>query len=405
MGAPRGLLGKAPLKGNASLAHIQLKGLQEKKSEGMGGKQSHQFGGKQFESAMQLERVEGRREQREARVKRNGRESAVSDSLPPTGATHLPHHQHHISPGVRPKHVKVGKGNVFEVVEEAIAKARAKLEKIEDSERVDSFDGEEQYSQLERQNKALRAELKSLNGNLNLILQQFDSFDFAKKRAQSQRPSSMKRMKARSEEVKNNEKMLMNAQHEHERMVRRLQQVQDINYQIELQKGIAETQQRSREVEREIKKLQNGQREREKKMDGMIIHDTQDCVVRVQDLTNQLSVVYDKLTRKEADLARTADVKTKMGEHLGQLRVANENITKIAKHYGVDLSLVNPGVTGMNHQAAENPRLEKYGQLEKKLKLTESDFERVRLKNRIGEMKKQRKALTAKRQQLQSELQ
>ena len=40
----------------------------------------------------------------------------------------------------------------------------------------------------------------------------------------------MKRMKARSEEVKNNEKMLMNAQHEHERMARRLQQVQDINY-------------------------------------------------------------------------------------------------------------------------------------------------------------------------------
>ena len=68
-------------------------------------------------------------------------------------------------------------------------------------------------------------------------------------------------------------------------------------------------------------------------MDGMIIHDNQDCVVKVTDLTNQLSVVYDKLTRKEADLARTEDVKAKIGEHLGQLRVANENITKIAKHY------------------------------------------------------------------------
>ena len=118
-------------------------------------------------------------------------------------------------------------------------------------------------------------------------------------------------------------------------------------------------------------------------------------------------MVYDKLTRKEADLARTDDVKTKMGEHLGQLRVANENISKIARHYGVDLSLVNPGVTGgMNSQAAaENPRLQQYRQLEKKLKLTESDFERVRLKNKIADMKKQRKTLTAKRQQLQSELQ
>lgn len=272
---------------------------------------------------------------------------------------------------------------------------------------MESYDGEEQYSLLEKQNKALRAELKSLNGNLNLILQQFDSFDFAKKRSHSQRPSSMKRMKARSEEVRNNEKMLMNAHHEHERMTRRLHQVQDINYQIDLQKGIAETDQRSREVEREIKKLQSGQREREKKMDGMIIHDNQDCVVKVQDLTNQLSVVYDKVTRKEADLMRTADVKTKMGEHLGQLRVANESITKIAKHYGVDLSLVMPGVTGMNNQHSaqpENPQLEKYKQLEKKLKLTESDFERVRLKNKIQDMKKQRKGLTAKRQQLQNEL-
>ena len=272
---------------------------------------------------------------------------------------------------------------------------------------MESYDGEEQYSLLEKQNKALRAELKSLNGNLNLILQQFDSFDFAKKRSHSQRPSSMKRMKARSEEVRNNEKMLMNAHHEHERMPRRLHQVRDINFQIDLQKGIAETDQRSREVEREIKKLQSGQREREKKMDGMIIHDNQDCVVKVQDLTNQLSVVYDKVTRKEADLMRTADVKTKMGEHLGQLRVANESITKIAKHYGVDLSLVMPGVTGMNNQHSaqpENPQLEKYKQLEKKLKLTESDFERVRLKNKIQDMKKQRKGLTAKRQQLQNEL-
>ena len=130
---------------------------------------------------MQLQNVGQMREQRE---KRHGRESAVSDSLPPTAGHHLQHHLH-ISPGVRPKHVKVAKGNVFEVVEEAIAKARAKLEKIEEAERVESFDGEEQYSQLEKQNKALRAELKSLNGNLNLILQQFDSFDFAKKRAHS----------------------------------------------------------------------------------------------------------------------------------------------------------------------------------------------------------------------------
>lgn len=52
----------------------------------------------------------------------------------------------------------------------------------------------------------------------------------------------------------------------------------------------------------------------------------------------------------------------------------------------------------------DNPRQEKYKQLEKKLKLTEGDFERVRLKNKIADMKKQRKALTAKRQNLQSEL-
>ncbi len=77
--------------------------------------------------------------------------------------------------------------------------------------------------------------MKQLNGNLNLILQQFDSFDFAKNRGSSMnRPSSKKRIKTRSEEVKNNEKMLYNAQHEHERMARRLEQVQDINYQIDI---------------------------------------------------------------------------------------------------------------------------------------------------------------------------
>ncbi len=52
-------------------------------------------------------------------------------------------------------------------------------------------------------------------------------------------------------------------------------------------------------------------------MDGMIIHDNQDCVVKVTDLTNQLTVLYDKISKKEGDLTRTADVKAKMGEHYG----------------------------------------------------------------------------------------
>ncbi len=85
-----------------------------------------------------------------------GRESAVSDSVPP-GGSGGPLLQHHISPGVRPKHVKIGKGNVFEVVEGAITKARTKLAKIEQQEREESARGEELYSVLEKQNKALRA--------------------------------------------------------------------------------------------------------------------------------------------------------------------------------------------------------------------------------------------------------
>ncbi len=48
----------------------------------------------------------------------------------------------------------------------------------------------------------------------------------------------------------------------------------------------------------------------------------------------------------------------------------------------------NPMMTGMAGVAQDNPVQERYKGLEKKLKLVENDFERVRLKNKINDQKK-----------------
>ncbi len=49
----------------------------------------------------------------------------------------------------------------------------------------------------------------------------------------------------------------------------------------------------------------------------------------------------------------------------------------------------------------EKRRVERYGALEKKRRAIEQDFERVRLKNKVNELKKTRKMLMARKLQMQ----
>ena len=48
-----------------------------------------------------------------------------------------------------------------------------------------------------------------------------------------------------------------------------------------------------------MKKIANSQRELEKKMDGFIGNDDQECVLKVQDLTNQVTVLKNTIVKKE----------------------------------------------------------------------------------------------------------
>lgn len=138
--------------------------------------------------------------------RKDGRSSVINETEPLS-----------VSPQLRPKRIKVGKGNVLDIVEEALIKAKLKIRKLESrelrtEENKRGIKSDEEAKRLERENKILRGELKNMNHNLNLIFQQFDSADFERKK--SKRPVSKVRVKnTYSEEMKNTEKLLYNLMH------------------------------------------------------------------------------------------------------------------------------------------------------------------------------------------------
>lgn len=90
-----------------------------------------------------------------------------------------------------------------------------------------------------------------------------------KKKDEKTRPISHL-LKARNEEVKNSDKQMMNLMTEHQRLQKRLEEIANPSYMIDLRTNIKDAESQIKKLKREKKDLEVEQFRKEKKMDKII---------------------------------------------------------------------------------------------------------------------------------------
>ena len=227
----------------------------------------------------------------------------------------------------------------LKAMEKSVMEARNTLDKMKSIEQtVETIDDEEQkMNYVDRQNKKLRSELKKMNNNLNKLIDYIKDLHLkSKPKAEDQKPVELI-LRARNEEVKNSDKQLMNLMNEHQRLQKRLDQVSDPTYMINLRKEIQDAEHKINvTLKKEKKQLEVEQFRREKKMDKIITYGEPENMKSINNAQKELEVVSERLSKLRAKKAKLAEFKQTQDQQMEVLKQRLEKVMKRAQDYGID---------------------------------------------------------------------
>ena len=231
---------------------------------------------------------------------------------------------------------KFAEKHPLKAMEKAVLDARRTLDKMKGAEEtVESIEEEEQKMIfVDNQNKKLRKELKKMNDNLNNLLDYIKDLNLKKKKKQDKPIDQV--LRTRNEEIKNSDKQMMNLMNEHQRLQKRLEEVSNPNYMIDLRNSIKEAEDKIKELKKDKKALEVEQFRREKKMDKIINHGEPENMKSINDAQKELEVVTDKLNKLKAKKEQLSEFKLKQDSQMDSLRQKLEKVMQKAKDYGID---------------------------------------------------------------------
>lgn len=124
---------------------------------------------------------------------------------------------------------------------------------------------------------------------------------------------------------------------EHQRLQKRLEQVANPTYMIDLRNQIKEADNTIHRLKREKKDLEVEQFRRERKMDKIIDPYGQPDQMRgVNDAQKELELISQKLNRLRAKKQKLADSKLSQDSQMKNLKEKLDKIMAKAKEYGID---------------------------------------------------------------------
>lgn len=136
--------------------------------------------------------------------------------------------------------------------------------------------------------------------------------------------------------MKNSDKQMMNLMNEHQRLQKRLDEVSNPNYLIDLRNSIKEAEDKIKELKRDKKNLEVEQFRREKKMDKIINHGEPENMKSINDAQKELEVVTDKLSRLRAKKDKLAEFKISQDAQMENLKEKLEKVMQKAQECGID---------------------------------------------------------------------
>lgn len=129
---------------------------------------------------------------------------------------------------------------------------------------------------LKAENKQLRDQLKKMSENVNLLIDKMNQESLKKKKmpdgnnnADPDRPGSQK-IRTRQKEIENTDKAIQNLIKEHQRVKKRLEEVQSPEFLLNLKRNIRQAEKEVKDYEKMLLQLHHEQVKREKRMDRLI---------------------------------------------------------------------------------------------------------------------------------------
>ena len=124
-----------------------------------------------------------------------------------------------------------------------------------------------------------------------------------RKRAVDERPGSHK-VKAREKEIQNTDKAIANLVREHQRVKKRLQEVQSPEFLMNLKQNIRNAEKEMKEYEKMLQQLRVEQVRREKRLDKIIERNEPETMKQINDSTSRVAYLTEKVTELRVEVEK-----------------------------------------------------------------------------------------------------
>ena len=289
--------------------------------------------------------------------------------------------------------VRAGEKHPFRYMETAVVDARRKLEKMKSTDGVvaSMVDEEKKMLFIENENVTIRKELKHLNEHLTRLLEYVRDQNLVKGKKKEERPTSQ-RMRARDEEIKNSDKQIKNLVYEHQKLTKRIEQVSNPRYEMDLKTQISEAGREIARLRKEQKLQEVDQFRREKKMERIIQAggETENRKV-IAETQKELEVLSDKMRRQADKHARLEDAKESQEKAIQDLRGKLDALVQRSRELGIDEArLEEQAREGGGSGEEEDPQESLHEVLMKKKRVLMQVFESMKKKMDVALLKEKK---------------
>ncbi len=232
---------------------------------------------------------------------------------------------------------------------ELLQETHAKLLEDSDTKIVHILYDEKKMAFLRNENKAVREELKRLNKLLTELVE-FRRAVLKKKPPAAASSRGIPKPEVRVQEIKNSEKMLANLEMEYERMARRIEQISDPQYLLDLKERIISMDHRIKKAEKNKKTLETEQVRREKIIDKVIEDGEPELLQDINHLKTEAAIFEKKLREIDEVLERKSTSLSDLSTRLEALRGEWKKLSEAADKEGIKSDTV--GGTARTHELA-----------------------------------------------------
>lgn len=208
-------------------------------------------------------------------------------------------------------------------------------------------------------------------------------------------------IKIKDREIENADKQMANLLNEYNHVKKRIEQVGDFNYAVELKSKVNENESKIKENEKKIKEMEQDQKRRDIQMNRLVKEEKTEKMRRVDYKHSKLTYLQEKINELEAKIETLKTVKQEQDEQETETKQKYTAMLRIGESYGITEKNIDN-----EDQIFRNKLLEKYQQLARKEKHLETEIESIEksYKVEIKEKKKLVKEYTDKKRQLGKEI-